>query len=155
MQYLTFMLGEVTYAVDVRIVETVVQYGGVTAVPTPLAYMLGVMDLRGDVIPLIDLRKKFGLGASGEHSGKSVIVFSVGEEQAGSNGRQLTVGAIVDGVSEVLSVDEAHLDRSKDEGEALWERYVDGVVRYEGGLLVILRPEGLFSLEEINSLRAA
>jgi purine-binding chemotaxis protein CheW len=155
MQYLTFKLNEVSYAVDVRIVETVVQYGGVTVVPTPLPYMRGVMDLRGSVIPLIDLRKKLGLPVREDLEGTSVIVFSVKGDQAGGVEKRLTVGAIVDGVSEVLTIDEKSVEIAKGEGVKLWERYVDGVARYEGGMVVIIRPEGLFSLEEIATLLAA
>lgn len=155
MQYLTFRLSDVAYAVDVRIVETVVQYEGSTGVPSPLPYMRGVMDLRGRVVPLIDLRKKLGLPALDELDGTSVIVFGVRGDETGQGDSRLTVGAIVDGVSEVLTLDDASVEMAKGEGMELWERYVDGVARHESGMIVILRPEGLFSIEEITALRVA
>jgi purine-binding chemotaxis protein CheW len=153
MQYLTFRLGGVEYAVDVRIIETVVQYEGAMEVPSPLTYVVGVMDLRGQVIPLIELRKKLGLEALGGLDGTSVIVFGVGQGEA--EGRRLMIGAIVDGVSEVIDIDEANIKAAGGEAAALWERYVRGVARLEGRMVVVLSPEGLFSLEEIQALRAA
>jgi purine-binding chemotaxis protein CheW len=155
MQYLTFRLTDVTYAVDVRIVEAVVEYGGATAVPTLLPYMRGVMDLRGRAVPLIDLRRKFGLVADGELVGTSVIVFNVSRDETGLPERGLTVGAIVDEVSEVVTLDEGSIDTATDQSVMLWERYVDGIAHREAGMVVILRPEALFSLEEIKSFQVA
>jgi purine-binding chemotaxis protein CheW len=155
MQYLTFNLNGVEYAVDVRIVESVVQHEGATAVPTPLAYMRGVMDLRGQVIPLIDLRRKLGLPEREDTAGTSVIVFTVAG--AGNDGakKSLIVGALVDGVSEVLTIDEALVETASGESMALWERFVSGIVRHEGRMIVIIEAKGLFSLEELDALRAA
>jgi purine-binding chemotaxis protein CheW len=157
MQYLTFRLGGVEYAVDVKIIETVVQFEGATAVPSPLGYVIGVMDLRGQVIPLIELRKKLGLEVKGDLHGTSVIVFVVGkgDDKGDDKGRCLTIGAVVDTVSEVVDIDEDTIKAASGEGTALWERYVRGVARLEGRMVVILSPEGLFSLGEIQTLRGS
>lgn len=86
MQYLAFRLDDVEYAVDVRIVESVVMFDGATRVPSPLPYLRGVMDLRGQVIPLIDLRRKLGLSSADSDATKhSVIVFSVGQDTSDGN----------------------------------------------------------------------
>jgi purine-binding chemotaxis protein CheW len=151
MQYLTFRLSGVEYAVDVRIIETVVEHGETTAVPTPVEYMKGVMDLRGRVIPVIDLRRKFGLPASGDSSRGIVIVFAVEDGEK----RPLTVGALVDEVSEVLTIEEGAVEAARAEGVALWEGYVRGIVRFDERMIVIIEAEGLFSLREIQALRAA
>jgi purine-binding chemotaxis protein CheW len=153
MQYLTFLLDKVEYAVDVRIIETVVPFEGATPVPSSLPYMRGVMELRGSVVPLIDLRKKLSLGTGSADSGTSVIVFGVGDLAEAAAG--ITVGAIVDGVSEVVSMDEGELETSKGTGAVLWEPYILGVARYEGRMIVIIRPSGLFSLDELAAMRAA
>jgi purine-binding chemotaxis protein CheW len=159
MQYLTFSLDGVEYAVDVRIVEAVVEYEGATLVPTPLAYMRGVMDIRGRILPLIDLRRKLGLSPRDDTTGASVIVFGVpgnsGVVAAPGEESLLAIGALVDAVSEVLTIDEAGLEAAGDAEVALWERFVRGIARVEGRMVVIIRPEGLFSLEEIASLRVA
>jgi purine-binding chemotaxis protein CheW len=151
MQYLTFRLNGVEYAVDVKIVETVVEDCATTAVPTPVEYMRGVMDLRGRVIPVIDLRRKFGLPESDAAGRKSVIVFMV----ESGDGKTLTVGATVDSVSEVLTIEDGSVESARTEGVALWERYVRGVVRFEERMIVVIGADGLFSLHEIEALRAA
>jgi purine-binding chemotaxis protein CheW len=151
MQYLTFRLNGVEYAVDVRIVETVVERGATMAVPTPVGYMKGVMDLRGRVIPVIDLRKKFRLPECESAGRESVIVFAVED----GDRRTLTVGALVDDVSEVLSIEEDRVEAVRAGGVALWERYVRGIVRLEERMVVLIEVDGLFSLAEIEALRAA
>ncbi len=151
MQYLTFRLNEVEYAVDVRIVDTVVEDGATTAVPSPVDYMKGVMDLRGQVIPVIDLRKKFHISDSAESVRASVIVIRVDAE----DGRGLTVGALVDEVSAVVELDEKHIEAAKNEGGALWKAYVRGVIRFEERMVVIVEADALFSIRDIEALRAA
>lgn len=151
MQYLTFLLNGVEYAVDVRMVETVVESSAVTKVPTPIDYMKGVMDLRGEVIPIIDLRRKFGMPSSDGAAQAYVIVISAdgGEE------RKLSIGALVDEVSEVVSLDEGRIEATRGDEASLWERYVRGVVRLEERMIVVIAVDGLFSIREIEAFRAA
>jgi purine-binding chemotaxis protein CheW len=151
MQYLTFHLNSVDYAVDVNIVETVVEYSGITSVPSPVEYMRGVMDLRGRVIPVIDLRKKFGMPEVEDVSRSSIIVFTV---KTGDT-KSLTVGALVDTVSEVVTIEAGEVEAARSEGTALWERYVRGIVRLENHMLVIIEADGLFSIHDIEALSAA
>ena len=151
MQYLTFRLKAVEYAVDVRIVDTVVEHEATTAVPSPVDYMKGVMNLRGQVIPVIDLGKKFGLPEGEQADHASVIVIRVDAGQ----GKTLTVGALVDEVSAVVDIEESNIEAARTEGVALWERFVRGVIRFEERMVVIVEAEALFSIKEIESLRVA
>ncbi|HUX39448.1 MAG TPA: chemotaxis protein CheW [Rectinemataceae bacterium] len=129
MQYLSFRLNGVRYAVDVTIVETVVEDNETTAVPSPVEYMKGVMDLRDQVIPVINLRKKFGLEDSlGKHRA-SIIVARVD----GGGGKTLMVGALVDEVSAVVDIDETSIEAARSEGAALWERYEGQACRHGFG----------------------
>jgi purine-binding chemotaxis protein CheW len=156
MNYLSFRLAGVEYAVDVSVVETVVDHGSTVAVPSPVPYMKGVMDLRGRLIPVIDLRKKFGLAETTESGKEPVVVFSVADAGNGN----LVVGALVDEVSEVVGIADEAIEASRPEGARLWERYVRGVARLEGAegaearMIVIIDVEGLFSIHEIEELGA-
>lgn len=136
---------------DVNIVDTVVESCATMPVPTPVEYMKGIMDLRGRVVPVIDLRKKFGLPRSEDANLGCVIVFTVDD----GGERSLTVGALVDEVSEVLSIGEASLEAARVDGTDLWEKYVSGIVRFEERMIVIIQADGLFSIREIEALRAA
>lgn len=151
MQYLTFRLNGVEYAVDVNIVETVVEYSSAMAVPSPVDYMKGVMDLRGRVIPIIDLRRKFGLAEAENTNRASVVVIFVDDGKGG----QLSVGALVDEVSEVVTFEDGSVEAARADGVALWERYVSGIVRLEERMIVLIEVEGLFSIREIEALHAA
>jgi purine-binding chemotaxis protein CheW len=150
-QYLTFFLNGVEYAVDVKTVETVVEHSAVTAVPSPIEYMKGVMELRGKVVPIIDLRRKFGLPSSEDEKGSYVIVIAVEGAESG----RLSVGALVDEVSAVVTFEENGIEAARAEESALWERYVRGVVRFEERMIVVIEVEGLFSMREIEAFRAA
>jgi purine-binding chemotaxis protein CheW len=150
MQYLSFRLNGVDYAVDVKIVETVVERSPMTAVPTPVEYMKGVMDLRGRPIPVIDLRRKFGFPECADSGLGCVIVISAEDGEK----RRATVGALVDEVSEVITIAEESVESSLAGGADLWERYVRGIIRLEGRMIVLIEAEGLFSIGEIEALRA-
>lgn len=156
MNYLSFRLAGVEYAVDVSVVETVVDHASTVAVPSPVPYMKGVMDLRGRVIPVIDLRRKFGLAETVEQGKEPVVVFSVADAVKGN----LVVGALVDEVSEVLGIADEAIEASRPDGARIWERYVRGVARLEGTdgaearMIVIMDVEGLFSIREIEELGA-
>lgn len=132
MQYLSFMLDGIEFAVDVGAVETVVEAGEITPVPTPTGYLRGVMDLRGRTIAVADLRRKFGLPAADAGRGACVVV-----------AEGYSMGALVDGVSEVVTIDRL----VEEEGAAergLWSSFVLGIARVDGRMLVVLDPKGLF-----------
>lgn len=156
MNYLSFRLAGVEYAVDVSVVETVVDHGSTVAVPSPVPYMKGVMDLRGRVIPVIDLRKKFGLPGRAAPGTEPIVVISVADGRKGN----LAVGALVDEVSEVVGIADGAVEASRSDGAGLWERYVRGVARLDGidgaeaRMIVVIDVEGLFSLREIEELGA-
>lgn len=156
MNYLSFRLAGVEYAMDVAAVETVVDHGSTVAVPSPVPYMKGVMDLRGRVIPVIDLRKKFGLPEAPDPGKEPVVVMSVSDGGKGG----LAVGALVDEVSEVVDIADGAIEASRTEGANLWQRYVRGVARLEGldgaeaRMIVVMDAEGLFSIREIEELGA-
>jgi len=149
MQYLTFRMKGVEYAVDVGIVETVVERGEIMPVPTPIAYLKGAMDLRGSVIPVIDLSRKFGIEqAESGLAGGVVVVFSA--DSAGEESRR--IGALVDEVSEVLSIDDEKVETANSNEGALWEKYVRGVFRLDGRMIVIIDPESMFSIRELEGM---
>jgi purine-binding chemotaxis protein CheW len=148
MQYLTFFLDGIEFAVDVGVVETVVEFAGTTPVPTSLEYVRGVMDLRGRTVAVVDLRRKFGLSEGEPPPGACVIVLALSQKDGGGE----TVGALVDGVSEVVALDDLHPEQDSEIRSELWRRYVRGIARVEGRMIVLIDSRGLFSLEELASV---
>jgi purine-binding chemotaxis protein CheW len=143
-------MNAVDYAVDVGIVETVVERGDIQPVPTPLSYLRGAMDIRGRIVPVVDLKRKFGISEQQDTSVDGiVVVFSVSSPELGSR----TIGALVDEVSEVLTIDDVKLEEARAEDVGIWEKYVHGVIRMGDRMIVVVEPEAMFSVGEIEELK--
>jgi purine-binding chemotaxis protein CheW len=157
MQCLTFVLRGVEFAVAVDIVRSVVEFPGATELPSPLPCMVGVMDLRGEVLPVIDLGLRLGMRDRGQGGTPAVIVLAArpGGVGGGGTGGETVLGALVDEVREVVTLpsDPQAETGSAAELRLLCERYVRGVARHEGRLIVMLDAAGLFSIEELAEIR--
>jgi purine-binding chemotaxis protein CheW len=134
-EYLTFSLAGDRYAFSIKDVDSVVEAGGFTRLPQAAPYMRGIMNLRGAMIPVVDLRLKFDLPMKAEKELESVIVLSFDE-----GGEARLVGAVADEVHEVLILDEARIEKAPafastkgDEGA-----FVSGIGRGDSGFIVIL-----------------
>jgi purine-binding chemotaxis protein CheW len=134
-EYLTFSLDGERYAFSIKDVDSVVESSGFTRLPQDEPCMRGIMNLRGAVVPVVDLRRKFGLPARDEEAVESVIVLSVGED-----GESRLVGAVADEVHEVLLLDEARIEPPpalSSAGRSCAD-FVAGIGRNEDGFIVIL-----------------
>ena len=99
-QYLTFKLSEEIFALDIAKVREVLEYSKVTKVPQTPEMMIGVINLRGSVVPVIDLRLKFGMGQSERTVNTCIIIIEVNIED-----EVTMIGALVDSVNEVMDMD--------------------------------------------------
>ena len=136
LQLLAFAIGEAHYAVPVGTVESVVPYGKLTNVPGTPGHVLGVLNLRGNVISIIDLRTLLGLTPTADPTRGRVIVIQTPSACA---------GILVDSVSEVFALDEEALVEMPAEIDLGITAYIDGVIRTESRLTMLLRPDALFT----------
>lgn len=129
-QYIVIRLGQEQYGVDIKYIDNIVRMQHMTRVPKMPSYLKGVINLRGEVIPIMSIKDKMGLSA--DEGGKSTRIIIVKLEQAG------TIGMIVDEVREVVTLDTAaqveKLAYDKDEKN----NFVQSVGKYEGGLISLL-----------------
>jgi purine-binding chemotaxis protein CheW len=146
MQYVTFMLDGIEFAVDVNVVETVVEYRGATQVPSAHDFVRGVMDLRGRTVAVVDLRRKFGLAPADAPRDSSVVVLS---NLTGFSTGNVTIGALVDGVSEVVDIEDHEVAKDEATRAPLWRPFVQGIAKKDGRALVLIDSRGIFSLEEL------
>jgi purine-binding chemotaxis protein CheW len=135
-EYLTFSLAGDRYAFSIKDVDSVVEAGGFTRLPQEAPYMRGIMNLRGAVIPVVDLRLKFGMPATESRATESVIVLSFEEE-----GEVRLVGAVADEVHEVLALGDAQIEEppsvaSTRRGDE--KAFVSGIGKCDSGFVVIL-----------------
>lgn len=124
---ITFKIGGVPFALDINSVESVVELESITKIPDAPYEIEGVMNLRGEILPIIDGRKKFGEGM-GNGEGEKVIVV---------NFENTKYGLIVDTVDEVMNVSEEEVE----EVMVTKASYVSGIIKKGGDLIVLLNPD--------------
>ncbi|TVR70658.1 MAG: chemotaxis protein CheW [Spirochaetaceae bacterium] len=145
-QYLTFTLADEHYAVPVEEVKEVLEFSSVTRVPKTQAFMRGVINLRGSVIPVIDLRLKFGLDATEKTIATSIVVL---ELELG--GTPITVGALADSVQEVISLDESAIEPPPRIGARINTDFIRGIGRQEDSFILLLDIDRIFSEEDMSA----
>lgn len=140
MQYLTFsLLGEV-YAVSVSNVREVLEAVPITRIPGMPDYMLGVLNLRGSAIPVIDLGKKLDLAGSVSKDDKAIIILEL------RKGEDMTLsGALVDSVREVIDIRENEMEKASSMGLDVDNRYIRGMVQSGSEFMIVLDMERVFS----------
>ncbi|MGN1147462.1 MAG: chemotaxis protein CheW [Lachnospiraceae bacterium] len=128
-QYIVVRLGQEQYGIDIQYIDNIVRMQHITRVPKMESYLRGVINLRGEVIPIMSLRLKMDLPADEETKATRIIIVKL--EQYG------TLGLIVDEVKEVVTLETSQIEkiaRDKDEKK----NFILGVGKYEGGLISLL-----------------
>jgi purine-binding chemotaxis protein CheW len=145
-QLVVFQLGAELYGVEIARVHEIIRLQAVTRVPRAPAFVEGVINLRGKVIPVVDLRRRFGL-PSAEHTRASrIVVVEIGDQ---------VVGTIVDGVSEVLRVNTAIVEPPSPVVAGVDSEYLHGIARLPDRLVILLDLDRILAREERRALEAA
>jgi purine-binding chemotaxis protein CheW len=132
-QVLTFVLGSETYGVDILRVQEIRGWSAVTRIPHAPAHVLGVLNLRGSIVPIVDLRMRFSLETAEYTSVTVIIVLSV----KSGNGRR-EFGGVVDGVSDVVNVESSAVKPTPDIGSPASTEHIRGLVPVSGRMLMLL-----------------
>jgi len=148
-QYLTFLLGEEEYGIDIRRVQEVRGWEAVTPMPNAPAYIKGVINLRGDIVPVIDLRERFAQQAVAYTSKTVVVVIKVA---GGCN--TSTVGIVVDAVSDVYNLQPGQFRPPPDFCATVHTEYVRGLADVGGKMIILLDSEGLLQTSELLAVRS-
>jgi len=148
-KYLTFQLANEEFGIRVLKVREIMGLQEITAVPQTPAHVKGVINLRGKVVPVIDLRLKFGV-ASAEYTQRTCIIVT---QVQGENGSVL-MGIIVDGVSEVLNLTAAEIEDTPDFGEAVTGQYLLGMAKVKGKVKILLDIDRVLSTQDLHNLNA-
>ena len=145
-QVLTFVLGNETYGVDILRVQEIRGFSAVTKIPHAPSHVLGVLNLRGSIVPIVDLRMRFSLERAEYNAVTVIIVLSV----QSANGRR-DFGVVVDGVSDVVDVNKAEVRPAPELGSASATEYILGLVPVADRMVVLLDIDCLIG----NDLRSA
>jgi len=149
-QFLTFILGDENYAVDILRVQEIKGWSPVTNIPNTPEYMRGVLNLRGTIVPIVDLRMRFSM-ESVEYTELTVVIVLFIK----SEGRERTLGIVVDGVSDVLSVKDEEIKQTPDFGSSISTEYIRGLVTVDENMVMLLDIDLLLSVDELNELEKA
>ena len=141
-QFLTFALGDEEYGVEILNVQEIKGYAPVTPIPNTPAWVRGVMNLRGTIVPVIDLRLRLGMPPTEYGAFTVIVVLAVAAK---------VVGAIVDTVSDVLTIPEADVQHAPDLGVGIDVRFVAGIAQADGKLVILLDAESLLRHDDLAS----
>lgn len=132
-QYLTFMLGRETYSIGILSIKEIIEYGTVTTVPMMPSFVRGVINLRGSVVPVLDLLARFGMGRTEARRRTCIVIVEVrhGEEI-------MEVGILVDAVNEVIGIARADIEPPPSFGSRIDTRLIAGMGKVGGRFVVIL-----------------
>lgn len=146
-QYLTFELDGEIYAVEINHVREVVDMTRITHVPNMPDFMRGVINLRGGVVPVIDLRNKFHLSQVEDTVKTCIIILEIQLD-----GAQTLLGAVADSVREVMRVDDLSLEAPPKLGNRLKTEFIRGMINRESEFIIVLDIMKVFSNEELETL---
>ena len=149
-KYLTFALGQEEYGLPVLRVREIIKMMDITVVPQVPPYVKGVINLRGKVIPVVDLRRKFGFADMDYTDRTSIIVVEV----TGAAGAVM-MGIVVDAVSEVLNIAADEIEETPDFGEQVNTDYMKGVAKVKGKVEILLDLDRVFALDAGTRYAAA
>ena len=147
-KYLTFVLGQESYGVSVLKVREIIRLMDITAVPQMPNYVRGVINLRGKVVPVVDLRLKFGLPNAASTERTCIVVVQV---KTASNAGAL-MGFIVDAVEEVLNIASDDVEPTPDFGTALETDYILGMAKVKGKVKTLLDIDHVLTAETLRQL---
>jgi purine-binding chemotaxis protein CheW len=143
-QYLTFQLREEDFALDVSNVREILEFNSVTKVPRTPDYMRGVINLRGSVVPVLDMRLKFGMSITEKTVDTCIIVVEVLIE-----GEHTIIGALVDSVQEVFSLEPDQIEPVPTIGTQLNTEFIKGMGKKDDRFIIILDIDKVFSFGDL------
>ena len=146
-QFLTFTLGAEVFAMDIRTVREIIQYGPMTTVPLMPGFVRGVINLRGAVVPVIDLQARFGRPAAEVGKKTCIVIFdSLRQDE------RVELGLLVDAVSEVIDIAPADIEPPPNFGTAVRRDFIRGMGKVANRFVIILEPDKAFDVNDMADL---
>jgi purine-binding chemotaxis protein CheW len=142
-QYLTFFLADEQYAVGVLCVKEIIEYGIVTKVPTTPQYIRGVINLRGSVVPVVDLAVKFGLPAVSVSRRTCIVIM-----EATLAGERVVMGVVADAVSQVIQFSPQDIEPAPAFGTSVRLEYLEGMAKLGTKFVLILNMDHVFAADD-------
>jgi len=145
-QFISFRVGEEDYAIDIMMVREIKGWTDATTLPNQPEFILGVLNLRGTIVPVFDLRCRFGLGLTRATKGNVVIIVSVLDR---------TLGLLVDAVCDILTVNGEQIRAVPEMDRTVSAEFLSGIIAMNNNMVVLLSLEALFGREALATANAA
>ena len=149
-QYLTFMLGGEVFAIGILGIKEIIEYAGLTEVPMMPACIRGVINLRGAVVPVMDLSSRFGKPSTALTKRTCIVIVEV---EAG--GERHDMGVVVDAVNAVLEIPQAEIEPPPAFGAKIRTDFIEGMGKVGGKFVILLNVNRVLSVEEIGAMAQA
>lgn len=146
-QYLTFVLGKEVFALNILNIKEIIEYGQLTEVPKMPGFIRGVINLRGAVVPVIDMAARFDKPSTGLTRKTCIVIIEI----AHAEGTQV-VGVMVDAVNEVVDIEASNIEPAPSFGANIRADFIEGMGKIEGKFVIILNVNSVLSVDEIATL---
>jgi len=147
-QYLTFVLNDETYGIDILKIREIIDYGNITKVPMMPGYIAGVINLRGSVVPVVDLALRFSENMSTKTKRSSIVIIEILDDEQ----QKLEIGVTVDVVNEVLDISTADIEPAPSFGTKIRTDFISGMGKVNNKMLVLLNTDNILAIEELSDL---
>ncbi len=149
-QFLTFLIGGEMFAISILGIKEIIEYGSLTTVPMMPDFIRGVINLRGAVVPVVDLSARFGRESSEITRRSCIVILEVEVE-----GEKQDVGVVVDSVSEVLAIAASEIEPPPSFGAKIRTDFISGMGKVSGKFVIILKADRVLSVDEMAMLTQA
>ena len=146
-KFLTFKLNDTAYGVEITRIKEIIEYGGITRIPMTPPSIRGVLNLRGNVVPIIDLAERLECGSGDVSRRTCVIITEVKDE-----GEVMDIGFVVDSVEQVVGIHEDHIEAAPAFGAEIKSEYICGMGNVDEKFVVLLDMDTVFSVTELTAL---
>jgi len=145
-QFISFRLGDEEYAIDIMAVREIKGWTSTTTLPNQPEFILGVLNLRGTIVPIFDLRCRFGMGLTNATTTHVVIIVSVLDR---------IMGLLVDAVSDILTINRNEIQAVPEMDRTVSAEFLSGIITVKDSMVVLLSLENLFNRETVAGAEAA
>ncbi len=150
-QYLTFVLGGEVYALGILNIKEIIDYGQLTEVPMMPSFVRGVINLRGSVVPVIDLMARFGKGVTQIAKRTGIVIVETAASDAEDDHSQ-DIGIIVDAVNEVVDIGTQDIEPPPSFGAGIRPDFINGMAKYDSSFVILLNVNKVLSVDEMAAL---
>lgn len=147
-QFLTFLLSDETFAMGILAIKEIIEFGHVTVVPMMPSFVRGVINLRGSVVPVVDLSARFGRQPVQRTRRTCVIIVEVADEDGSQD-----IGLVVDAVNAVVEIEEDQIEPPPAFGAGIRSDFIEGMGKFNDRFVIILKPDKVLSTSDLALLR--